>query len=57
MTERLNQPFQVADVDALRRVLDAVPHPIFVKDEGHRFVVLNESMCELMGRAHDELVG
>ncbi|MBV9219727.1 MAG: EAL domain-containing protein [Methylobacteriaceae bacterium] len=44
-------------MDALRRVLDAVPHPIFVKDEGHRFVVLNESMCELMGRAHDELVG
>jgi diguanylate cyclase (GGDEF)-like protein/PAS domain S-box-containing protein len=49
--------FSVEDIDALRRVLDAVPHPIFVKDAEHRFVMLNESMCGFMGRAHDELVG
>lgn len=51
------QSFPVEDIDALRRVLDAVPHPIFVKDDQHRFVMLNQSMCELMGHSHEELVG
>src|SRR5919107_51704 len=49
--------FSVEDIDALRRVLDAVPHPIFVKDAEHRFVMLNQSMCGFMGHSHDELVG
>jgi len=49
--------FSTDDVDALRRVLDAVPHPIFVKDEHHRFVVANHSMCEFMGHSHEELIG
>ncbi len=33
-----------AAVDALHRILDTAPHPIFVKDETHRGGVLNESM-------------
>src|SRR5690242_16417922 len=49
--------FSLDDVDELRRVLDAVPHPIFIKDDQHRFVVANEAMCEFMGQAHERLVG
>jgi diguanylate cyclase (GGDEF)-like protein/PAS domain S-box-containing protein len=49
--------FSIDDVDELRRVLDAVPHPIFIKDDQHRFVVANEAMCEFMGQAHERLVG
>jgi diguanylate cyclase (GGDEF)-like protein/PAS domain S-box-containing protein len=51
------EAFSMEDVDALRRVLDAVPHPIFVKDDRHRFLVANESMCTFMGHTHEELVG
>lgn len=57
MAETPAATFPAEDIDALRRVLDAVPHPIFIKDDQHRFVMLNQSMCELMGRRHEQLVG
>ena len=47
----------LADLDALRVILDAVPSPVFVKDAQHRFVVVNRAMCGLLGRTHGELIG
>jgi diguanylate cyclase (GGDEF)-like protein/PAS domain S-box-containing protein len=47
----------LSDVEALRGIIDAVPHPIFVKDGESRFVILNDAMCRFMGRRYDELVG
>ena len=41
----------------MRSVLDAIPQPIFIKDDQLRFVVLNSSMCEFMGHPHERLVG
>ena len=46
-----------ADIAAFRGVIDAVPHPIFVKDEGTRFLVVNQMMCDFMSRTYDELIG
>lgn len=46
-----------ADVAALRGIIDAVPNAVFVKDRDSRFLVVNETMCRLMGRPFDELVG
>jgi diguanylate cyclase (GGDEF)-like protein/PAS domain S-box-containing protein len=45
------------EVDTLRGIIDAVPHPIFVKDSDSRFVIVNTAMCDFMGRRFDELVG
>ena len=47
----------LADLDALRGIIDAVPHPIFVKDEESRFLVVNRIMCEIMGHSFEALVG
>jgi len=47
----------LADLDALRGIVDAVPHPIFVKDEASRFLIVNRIMCEIMGHSFEELVG
>ncbi len=44
----------VGFVDSL---LDALPNPVFVKDERHRWVLLNAAMCRFMGRAREELIG
>ncbi len=52
-----SQSTPIADLKSLREILDAVPHPIFLKDEQHRFVTLNRTMCELMGHSFEELVG
>jgi diguanylate cyclase (GGDEF)-like protein/PAS domain S-box-containing protein len=49
--------FASADVETLRGVIDAVPHPIFVKDEQTRFLLVNEMMCSLMNRRFEDLVG
>ncbi len=43
--------------DALRCILDALPHPIFVKDGSHRLVMVNRAMCALIGRPYEELIG
>ena len=47
----------LSDLATLRGIIDAVPHPIFVKDEECRFVIVNETMCKLMGRDFSELIG
>ena len=47
----------LADVETLRGIIDAVPHPIFVKDGESRFLIVNAAMCSFMGQPFDELVG
>ncbi len=41
----------------LDNVLDAIDDPVFVKDEDHRWVVLNEKACALLGGPRQELIG
>jgi PAS domain S-box-containing protein len=41
----------------LQSLLEALPNPVFVKDEQHRWVLLNDSYCAFMGYARDELLG
>jgi len=41
----------------LKHTINATPDPIFVKDEQHRWVVLNDAFCELMGKPRSELIG
>jgi PAS domain S-box-containing protein len=41
----------------LKHTINATPDPIFVKDERHRWLVLNDAFCELMGKPRSELIG
>jgi PAS domain S-box-containing protein len=41
----------------LAGILDALPNPVFVKDERHRWVLLNDRFCKLLGREREELIG
>lgn len=51
----------VEDLAANRKLLadliDAIPVPLTVKDEAHRFVIVNRAMAELHGRTTAEIVG
>ncbi|HUK11832.1 MAG TPA: PAS domain S-box protein, partial [Thermoanaerobaculaceae bacterium] len=40
-----------------RHVIDALPDPVFVKDEQHRWTILNDAYCKLMGYSRDDLLG
>ena len=41
----------------LASVLNALPSPVFVKDEAHRWILLNEAYCRFMGYGLTELLG
>ena len=45
------------DLGFLERIIDAIADPVFVKDESHRWQLLNQAFCELMGRPREELLG
>ncbi|MEG4419102.1 PAS domain S-box protein [Microcoleus sp. LAD1_D5] len=40
-----------------KHTINATPDPIFVKDEQHRWIVLNDAFCDLMGKTRQELIG
>jgi PAS domain S-box-containing protein len=41
----------------LDTILNGIYDPIFVKDEEHRYLVLNENMCDMMKHSRSELLG
>lgn len=40
----------------LQSVINAIPDPIFVKDRSHRWIVLNDAFCKLLGRPLGDLL-
>ncbi|MBX2802496.1 MAG: PAS domain-containing protein [Myxococcales bacterium] len=43
--------------ELLRKILDALPSPVFVKDQDHRFVLMNRAGVDLVGVPLSKLVG
>ncbi|MEG4231045.1 PAS domain S-box protein [Microcoleus sp. Pol11C3] len=41
----------------LNNILNAIPDPIYVKDEQHRWLTLNDAFCQSLGRSRSELIG
>lgn len=41
----------------LGKLINAAPDPIFVKDRQHRFILLNDAMCDFMGLRREALIG
>ncbi|MGZ8221663.1 MAG: PAS domain S-box protein [Methylobacter sp.] len=41
----------------LNRVIDTIADPVFVKDREHRWILLNQACCDLIGHPRDELLG
>ncbi|MBD1813820.1 PAS domain S-box protein [Microcoleus vaginatus DQ-U2] len=51
----------ISELEATKKFLnytiDAVADPLFVKDEQHRWILLNDAFCKLIGKQRDELLG
>lgn len=41
----------------LKNVIDTIADPVFVKNEKHEWIVLNDAFCQFMGYKESELVG
>ena len=58
ITKRKRAEDELRDSRAfLRRVIDTVPNPIFVKDHKSRYVLVNKAMADLHGMAPGAMVG
>src|SRR5215208_3035328 len=47
----------IGSLEALQTIIDVVASPIFVKDREHRWVLMNASMCKLMGFPREKMIG
>ncbi len=43
--------------DFLNAVVDAVPHPLAVKDQNHRWILINKVISDIFGKPREELIG
>jgi PAS domain S-box-containing protein len=43
--------------DFLDKIINYIADPIFVKDRHHRWIVINDAYCTLVGRSREELTG
>lgn len=41
----------------LDKIINSIGDPIFVKDEAHRLILVNDAECALTGRARSEVIG
>lgn len=41
----------------VNNILNTIADPIFVKDEQHRWILLNDAFCDLMGHSRSQLIG
>lgn len=41
----------------LTKIINTLPDPIFVKDENHRWILMNDAMCEFMCVPREALIG
>ncbi|TAF51940.1 MAG: PAS domain S-box protein [Oscillatoriales cyanobacterium] len=41
----------------LNNIINTIPDPIYVKDEQHRWLALNDAFCQYIGRSRLELIG
>ena len=58
ITERKRAPERLTESrNYLYKIIDSLAEPIFVKDRQHRWVLLNNANCGLIGHPRDELLG
>jgi len=43
--------------DGLTTLIEAIPHPLFIKDESGRVVACNKALAAFLGRSREELAG
>ncbi|MDD1707871.1 MAG: ATP-binding protein [Methanoregulaceae archaeon] len=41
----------------LNNIIDSIAEPVFVKDRQHRWVILNDAVCRMIGHPREELLG
>jgi PAS domain S-box-containing protein len=54
---RAKSPARELPLELFDQIIEAIADPIFVKDEEHRWIAVNQAFCELMGLPREEFLG
>ncbi|EPR35509.1 multi-sensor signal transduction histidine kinase [Alkalidesulfovibrio alkalitolerans DSM 16529] len=58
VSDRCEAEQALADsIEFVSQVLGALPDPVFVKDANHRFVLVNDAVCEFTGMSREAFLG
>lgn len=59
LEQKLRSPEEVVirNQQFLNDILNTIPDLVFVKDEAHRWVLLNDAFCAALGHRREELIG
>ncbi len=55
MVDVVQQGLKIASL--FENIINSLATPVFVKDTKHRWILVNDAFCELMGRSRSELLG
>ncbi|HEX6224061.1 MAG TPA: PAS domain S-box protein [Chryseolinea sp.] len=55
--EKIAEREKIESQNFLDNIINTVAAPIFVKDSQHRWVLVNQEFCNLIGRTKEELIG
>ena len=55
--EKIAEREKIESKNFLDNIINTVAAPIFVKDSHHRWVLVNQEFCNLIGRAREEIIG
>ncbi|MGY8526160.1 EAL domain-containing protein [Paracidovorax citrulli] len=44
-------------IAVLEQLFNSIPNPVLVKDRAHRWLLLNDALCSLLGRSREALLG
>ncbi|WP_395373834.1 PAS domain S-box protein [Marinicella sp. W31] len=47
----------IANAELLKSIINTLATPIFIKDQDHKWILVNDSFCEFMGKSREELIG
>lgn len=54
--KRTEQRLQLAH-ESIEQIINSIPDPVFVKDRQHRWIMLNDAFCTLLGHPREALIG
>ena len=55
--KRVGSNILIANAELLKSIINTLATPIFIKDQHHKWILVNDSFCEFMGKSREELIG